>query len=48
MWAGPSTDPGTGGLISAQNGWAELGPTYSSSCFVSGNGLDLAQPTRLG
>jgi hypothetical protein len=39
MWAGPaqltgpSTDPEIGGLISAQNGWAELDPTYSSSSF---------------
>jgi len=54
MWAGltqitgPNTDPGISGLISTQNGWAELDPTYSSSCFVFGNGLDLAQPTGLG
>jgi hypothetical protein len=54
MWAGltqitgPSTDPGISGLMSAQNGWAKLGPTYFSSCFVFGNGLDLAQLTRLG
>jgi hypothetical protein len=29
MWAGPSTGLETGGLESAQNGCAELDPTYS-------------------
>jgi hypothetical protein len=50
MWAGPaqltgpSTDPEIGGLISAQNGWAELDPTYSSSSFFIyfWDGLDAA------
>jgi hypothetical protein len=31
MWAGPNTDPKTGGLALAQKGWAELGATY---CFL--------------
>jgi hypothetical protein len=31
MWAGPSTDPETGGLASTQNDWVELGLTY---CFL--------------
>jgi len=46
MWAGPNTGPKTDGLALAQKGWAELGPTY---CFFKfGDGLDPAQPTRLG
>jgi len=54
MWAGPaqltgpSTDPEIGGLISAQNGWAELDPTYSSSSFFFILGTGWTQPSQLG